>query len=63
MPRPRGILLEHFEHALEAGELATEKCKKCFKTFTIKNSSTSEMLKHFKFIHPQIFKDVQKSKA
>ena len=63
MPRPRGILWEHFEYVQDAGEMATTKCKKCFKTFSVKNSNTSEMLMHLKVMHPQIFKDVQKSKA
>ena len=63
MPHPRGILWEHFEHVQEAGEVATAKCKKCFKTISIKNSNTSGMLRHLKAMHPQIFKNVQKSKA
>ena len=63
MPRPSGILWEHFEHVQEAGKVATAKCKKCFKTFSIKNSNTSGMLKHLKVMHPQIFKDVLKSKV
>ena len=63
MPRQRGILWEHFEHVQEAGKVATAKCKKCFKTFSIKSSNTSGMLKHLKVMHPQIFKDVLKSKV
>ena len=58
-----GVLWKHFEHVQGSSGVAVGKCKMCFKTFSIKNLNTSGMLKHLKLTHPQIFKEVQESKA
>ena len=60
MPRERGIMWEHFEHIKGAEGAAFCKVQKVFQN--IKNSNRSGLLKHLKNIHPQIFKEVQKSK-